>query len=91
MISFDTVKTLVVSEKGALLEQQRKYLFLVDIKSNKIQIKNAVEDIYKIKVESVNIMIVPGKLKRVRHELGKTTDWKKAIVTLKEGYKIEVK
>jgi large subunit ribosomal protein L23 len=91
MISYDIVKNLLTTEKGTLLEQQGKYLFLVDKRSNKIQIKKAIEDIYKVKVASVNTMVVPGKIKRVRYAIGRTSDWKQAIVTLREGHKIEVK
>jgi len=90
MISYDIVRTLVRTEKGAMLEPQRKYLFQVAYHANKIQIRNAVGEIYKVKVQSVNTAVMNGKLKRVRNELGKTPSWKKAIVTLKEGQKIEV-
>ncbi|MBU1037825.1 MAG: 50S ribosomal protein L23, partial [Candidatus Omnitrophica bacterium] len=58
--------------------------------SNKIEIKKAVEDIYKVKADSVNTVSMRGKLKRVRYAIGKTSDWKKAIVTLKVGNKIDV-
>ena len=87
---YDIIKTLVRTEKGTILEPERKYLFQVTKNSNKIEIKKAVEEIYKVKVQDVNTSIVRGKLKRVRQELGSTTPWKKAIVTLKEGQKIEV-
>ena len=87
---YDIIKTLVRTEKGTVLESQRKYLFQVAKKSNKIEIKKAIEEIYKVKVQDVNTSIVRGKLKRVRQEQGSTTPWKKAIVTLKEGQKIEV-
>ncbi len=86
---YDIIKTLVRTEKGTLLEADRKYLFHVAKNSNKIEIKKAVEEIYKVKVQDVNTGIVRGKLKRVRQEQGSTTPWKKAIVTLKEGQKIE--
>ena len=88
--AYDIIKTLVRTEKGTTLEEQRKYLFEVSAKANKVAIKKAVEQIYKVKVQAVNIIIMPGKLKRVRQEIGKTSDWKKAIVTLREGQKIEV-
>ena len=88
--AYDIIKTLVRTEKGTTLEEQRKYLFEVFSKANKVEIKKAVEQIYKVKVQAVNIIIMPGKLKRVRQEIGKTSDWKKAIVTLREGQKIEV-
>ena len=87
---YDIIKTLVRTEKGTMLEAERKYLFQVAKKSNKIEIKKAVEEIYKVKVQAVNTSVVRGKLKRVRQEQGSTTPWKKAIVTLKEGQKIEV-
>jgi len=90
MNSYDIIKSLIRTEKTTLYEPQRKYLFLVRKDSNKITIKRAVEEIYKVKVEEVNTFISAGKLKRVRHQLGRTPDYKKAIVTLKEGHKIEV-
>lgn len=90
MSAYDIVKNLVRTEKATWMEPQRKYLFQVAPRANKIQIRRAVEEIYKVKVESVNTALVPGKLKRVRQELGRTTPWKKAVVTLKDGHKIEV-
>ena len=90
MSSYDVIKTLIRTEKSTLYEPERKYLFLVNKASNKTSIKRAVEEIYKVKVQNVNTFISSGKLKRVRHELGRTPDYKKAIVTLKVGHKIEV-
>ena len=90
MNAYDVVKNLVRTERATFLEPQRKYLFQVTNSANKIQIRQAVEEIYKVKVEAVNTSVVPGKLRRVRQELGRTTPWKKAIVTLKDGHKIEV-
>lgn len=87
---YDVIKTLLRTEKGTSLEPQRKYIFHVNKKSNKLEIKKAVEEIYKVKVLDVNTVLVPGKSKRVRQEIGYTVDWKKALVTLKEGEKIEV-
>jgi len=88
--SYDILKTLVRTEKGTDLEAHGKYQFKVAPWANKIQVRSAVEEIYKVKVRSVNTFIVPGKLKRVRKDIGRTTNWKKAIVTLQEGQKIEV-
>ena len=85
----DIIKALLRTEKSTLREPEGKYLFLVDKSSNKVQIKRAVEEIYKVKVKSINTLISPGKLKRVRYQIGKTPDIKKAIVTLKAGQKIE--
>lgn len=90
--SHNIIKALLRTEKSAALyEPKGKYLFLVDRSSNKVQIKRAVEEIYKVKVKDVNTFISPGKLKRVRYQVGRTPDIKKAIVTLKEGQKIETK
>ena len=86
----DIIKALVRTEKSTIVEPQGKYLFLVANSSNKIEIKHAVERIYKVKVADVNTMIVRGKMKRVRYQVGKTPDFKRAIVTLKQGQKIEV-
>lgn len=86
----DIVKGMIRTEKGTGMMSLNKYLFWVDKSSNKIEIKKAVEEIYKIKVDAVNTATMRGKLKRVRYAMGKTPDWKKAIVTLKEGSKIDV-
>jgi len=88
--SSDIIKALLRTEKSTAYEPQRKYLFLVAKKANKIQIKKAVEELYKVKVAKVNTFILEGKTKRVRYQLGKTPDLKKAVVTLKEGQKITV-
>lgn len=88
--AFDIVKTLIRTEKGTVHEAGGKYQFWVNKSANKSEIKKALEKIYKVKVAGVNTMVVPGKLRRVRTIAGKTPDWKKAIVTLKEGSKIEV-
>ena len=88
--SYDIIKALIRTEKSTLVEPKNKYLFLVDNSANKIQIKHAVEEIYKVKVKDVNTVIYRGKMKRVRREVGKTADKKKALVTLKEGQKIVV-
>ena len=89
--SYEIVKAMLRTEKGSLvLLPHNKYVFLVDTRANKIEIKKAVEEIYKVKVQDVNTSIVRGKLKRVRQQQGSTTPWKKAVVTLQEGQKIEV-
>jgi len=88
MNSYDVIKAIIRTEKSTLYEPEGKYLFLVDKASNKIQIKRAVEEIYKVKVKDVNTFISSGKLKRVRYQLGRTSDLKKAVVTLKAGQKI---
>ena len=86
--SSDIIKALIRTEKATTYEPQGKYLFLVQKSANKIQIKQSVEELYKVKVKNVNTFISLGKLKRVRHQLGRTCDLKKAVVTLKQGQKI---
>jgi large subunit ribosomal protein L23 len=88
--SSDVIKALIRTEKATTYEPDSKYLFLVNKSANKIQIKQAVEQIYKVDVKNVNTFISIGKLKRVRHQLGRTPALKKAVVTLKSGQKIEV-
>ncbi len=85
----DIIKALIRTEKATLYEPEGKYLFLVKMGANKIQIKRAVEEIYKVKVKDVNTFTSAGKLRKVRYQLGRTPDLKKAIVTLQEGQKIE--
>ncbi len=88
--SYDIIKTLLRTEKGTTLEKGCQYIFYVATSATKPEIKKAVEDIYKVKVQSVNVTNVAGKKKRVRQRVGYTSDWKKAYVTLKAGSKIEV-
>ncbi len=86
----DIVVCPVITEKGtALKERDGQYIFKVTKTSNKIEIKRAIEKIYKVKVEKVNTLMVRGKTKRMRMSRGKTPDWKKAIVSLQEGESIE--
>ena len=86
----DVVKGMIRTEKGSGMLPLNKYLFWVDRSANKIEIGKAIEEIYKVKVSAVNTIMMRGKLKRVRYAMGKTPDWKKAIVTLKEGSKIDI-
>ena len=86
----DIVKSMIRTEKGSVMMAAGKYIFWADINANKIEIKSAVESIYKVKVYGVNTVMMRGKTKRVRYALGKTPDWKKAIVTLKKGEKIDI-
>ena len=90
MISHEVIKNLLRTEKGVSIEKERKYVFRVAAAATKPQIKKAVEEIYKVKVAAVNILVVVGKRKRVRTQYGYTSEWKKAVVTLKENNKIEV-
>lgn len=88
--AYTIVKALLRTEKGMSDVEKNKYLFSVQKGANKIQIKQAVEEIYKVKVRSVNTQIVPGKTKRVRYQAGLTPEWKKAFVTLADGHKIDL-
>ncbi|KGN39528.1 50S ribosomal protein L23 [Knoellia subterranea] len=81
----DILLAPVVSEKSYGLLDQGKYTFLVDPRSNKTEIKIAVEEIFGVKVESVHTMNRQGKTRRTRFGLGKRKDTKRAIVTLREG------
>jgi len=86
------VKKLQVTEKSArLAEAENKYFFIVNPLSNKMEIKRAVEELYKVSVVKVNTVNYSGKLKRERTmKYGRTASWKRAVVTLAEGSKIEL-
>lgn len=85
----DVLKRPVISEKSVGLVEENKYSFWVDPAANKIEIKAAVEKMFKVKVLDVRTMNVDGKMKRVGKSTGRTADRKKAIVTLKAGERIE--
>ena len=89
---YDVIKTVRVTEKGtALGEANNQYQVVVDRHANKLDIKHAVEKAFKVKVLRVNTMHVRGKPRRERTiQFGSTPAWKKALVTLKEGDKIEI-
>ena len=86
----DVIINMIRTEKGHGLLVHNKYFFKVDTRANKIAVKKAVEELYKVKVDSVNVINVKGKKRRVRFREGMTSSWKKAIVTLKPESKIEV-
>jgi large subunit ribosomal protein L23 len=81
----DVIVAPVVSEKSYGLIDEGKYTFLVDPRSNKTEIKLAVEKIFGVQVASVNTINRPGKTRRTRFGTGKRKDTKRAIVTLKSG------
>lgn len=81
----DVVFAPVVSEKSYGLIDEGKYTFLVDPRSNKTEIKQAVESIFSVKVDSINTLNRPGKRKRTKFGWGSRKSTKRAIVTLKEG------
>ncbi|MBR6523787.1 MAG: 50S ribosomal protein L23 [Clostridia bacterium] len=87
MTAHDIIKRPVVTEQSMMQMQEKKYTFEVDKRANKIQIRKAVEEIFGVKVKSVNTINVSGKFKRMGRNEGKRADWKKAIVTLTENSK----
>lgn len=86
------IKRLLVTEKGTrLTEKHNQYQFEVVTSANKVEIKHAVEKIFNVKVTKVNTMNKLGKAKRLRTmSYGRTPAWKRAVVTLKEGDKIDL-
>lgn len=92
MNAFDIIKTVRVTEKGARqAETLNQYTVVADRRANKPQIRSAVEELFQVKVLRVNTMNVAGKKRRkLTKQRGTTPDWKKAIVTLKEGDKINL-
>ncbi len=84
------IKQAWITEKAGNLGILRKYVFIVDKKANKPEIKKMIESIYKTKVDSVNLTNIKGKSRRLGRSLGRTSGFKKATVTLKEGNKIDV-
>ena len=80
----------IVTEKSTALMEERKYTFCVPLSATKIQIRQAVEQIFKVKVQAVNTMRYEGKMKRLGRTQGRRSDWKKADVTLKPGETIEL-
>jgi len=92
MNTFDVIKTVRVTEKGTQQSHNlNQYTLVADKRANKIEIRKAVEELFKVKVLRVNTMNVRGKLRRQRTASeGWTPTWKKAIVTLKAGDKIEL-
>ena len=89
---YDFIQTVQLTEKASLLgEKLNKYVFRVSPRANKIQIKQAIERLFNKKVVAVNTCNYAGKKKRERRaDFGRKPHWKKAIVTLKEGDKIDL-
>lgn len=86
---YDVIIRPIVTEKTTSAREDRKYVFEVNLLANKNQVKDAVEKLFNVKVEKVNILIVKPKPKRRAMFEGRTRQWKKAIVTLKEGHTIK--
>ena len=88
---YQIIKKILVTEKStAAREKLNKYFFEVDRKANKMEISKAVEKLFKVKVADVRVLHVLGKKKKLGRIIGKKSSWKKAIVTLAAGSRIEI-
>lgn len=88
---YDIVRIPRITEKGTRLKEHNNVLtFEVRRDANKIQVRKAIEGIFKVKVADVTTVNIAGKKKRLGQRLGRRSDWKKAFVTLKPGEKIEI-
>ena len=91
MKDFQIIKKPLITEKGTdARTEENKYLFVVDPRATKIEIRKAVESLFSVAVESVNTQVYRGKIKRRGKHMGKRSNWKKAIVTLREGETIQL-
>lgn len=88
--AYGVIRRPIITEKAQLQTEFRKYAFEVDKRANKMQIKDAVEIAFNVTVREVNTMTVKGKRRRYGRALTKQPDWKKAVVTLAPGEKIEL-
>lgn len=90
MNQYDVIKRPLITEKStASQEKANQYFFAVDKRATKVDIRNAVEKIFGVNVTAVRTQSVGGKRRRVGRSVGITSSWKKALVTLKEGDRIE--
>jgi large subunit ribosomal protein L23 len=91
MIATDVIKGPLITEKlDKAREKHRQYSFLIDRKATKHDVSRAVTELFKVTVEEVRTAVVRGKIKRIGKSIGKRPNYKKAMVTLKEGDKIEL-
>jgi large subunit ribosomal protein L23 len=90
VIHYDIIRKPLITEKTSIQKENANQLsFEVDCKANRVEIRRAIESIFKVKVAKVRTMQVTGKVKRRGRILGKRRDWKKAIVTLMPGERID--
>ena len=87
---YEVLRRPLITEKNSALQTQGKYVFEVAGEANKNQIKQAVEKAFKVRVTAVNIINAAGKSRRVGKRIVQTPPWKKAIITLQPGEKIEI-
>jgi|TARA_B100000287_G_scaffold334321_1_gene319599 large subunit ribosomal protein L23 len=88
--AYNVIVKPVVTEKSTTLSENNQIVFLVNINSNKIDIKKSIEIIYGVKVSSVNVIRVKGKTKVFKGKVGKRSDYKKAIISLPKGQSIDL-
>ena len=89
MDAHDVLRRPVITEKSTMLGEAGQYAFEVARTANKIEVRRAVEQVFKVDVRAVNMIHVRGKMRRMGKTRGLTASWKKAVVTLKTGQKIE--
>jgi large subunit ribosomal protein L23 len=87
---YDVIRNPIITEKTTMISEYRKYTFEVAKAADKVLVKKAVEAIFGVKVEKVNMLNVKGKVKRFKGRLGRTSDFKKAIVTLEQNQTIDL-
>ena len=88
--NYDTLLSPVITEKATLVAEENKIIFKVPLTATKPEIKEAVESLFKVDVTKVNTILVKGKTKRFRGVLGRRSDFKKAVVTLKDGQSVDI-
>jgi len=88
--NYDTLLAPVITEKSTLVAEENKIIFRVAMTATKPAIKEAVENLFKVDVTKVNTILVKGKTKRFRGQTGRRSDYKKAIVTLKDGQSVDI-
>lgn len=90
MTDISIIKRSVITERSVSMSEARKYVFVIAPSATKNEVKKAIKELYKVEVAGVNIVNLPGKTKRFRNTKVKKSGIKKAIVTLKEGHKIDI-
>ena len=88
--NYDTLLAPIITEKSTLVAEENKIIFRVPLTATKPDIKEAVEALFKVDITKVNTILVKGKTKRFRGQLGRRSDFKKAIVTLKDGQSVDI-
>ncbi len=86
---YEVLRRPLITEKSTILQGQNKYVFAVALDANKAQIKEAVQTAFNVTVKAVNVSIVHGKMRKIGKHMGHKSDWKKAVVTILPGQKIE--